>query len=65
MILRANKMERGEPMGVYTDPFKARNDFAAINEMINAFTGNRTAFLVAYDVSPSGSLHEVAELGCK
>jgi hypothetical protein len=65
MILSANKSERGEPIGFYTDPFKARADFAAINDMINAFTGNRTAFLVAYDVQPGGALMEVAELGCK
>jgi len=65
MILSANKSERGEPIGFYTDPFKARADFAAINDMINAFTGNRTAFLVAYDVQPGGALAEVAELGCK
>jgi hypothetical protein len=65
MILSANKSERGEPIGFYTDPFKARADFAAINDMINAFTGNRTAFLIAYDVQPGGALAEVAELGCK
>ena len=65
MILRANQTERGEPLGIYTDPFKAQADFASIDATINLFTGNQTAFLVAYDLHPGGGLHEVAELGRK
>jgi hypothetical protein len=65
MILSAVGSERGQPIGFYYDPFKARADFAAINDVGSALTGNRTAFLVAYEVKKSGQLVEVAELGSK
>jgi len=65
MILSAVGSERGQPIGFYYDPFKARADFAAINNIFSAFTGNKTAFLVAYEVQKGGQLVEVAELGSK
>ena len=65
MILSAVGSERGQPIGFYYDPFKARADFAAINDMGSALTGNRTAFLVAYEVKKRGQLVEVAEIGSK
>jgi len=65
MILSAIGSERGQPVGFYYDPFKARADFAAINDMGSALTGNKTAFLVAYEIRKSGQLVEVSELGSK
>lgn len=65
MILSAVGSERGQPVGLYYDPFKARADFAAINDMGSALTGNKTAFLVAYELQKSGQLAEVAELASK
>ena len=34
MILSANGMERGPPIGFYTDVFKARADFATISDVV-------------------------------
>ena len=65
IILSAVGNERGQPIGLYYDPFKARQDFAAISDLQAAFTGNATAFLVAYEVTSTGVLLEVAELGRK
>jgi len=65
MILSAVGSERGQPIGFYKDPFKARADFGAINDMLSALTGNLTAFLIAYEVQKGGQLVEVAELGRK
>ena len=65
MILSAVGTGRGQPVGFYYDPFKARADFAAINDVGSALTGNKTAFLVAYEVQKSGQLVEVAEIGSK
>ena len=65
MILSAVGSERGQPIGFYHDPFKARADFAAINDVGSALTGNKTVFLVAYTMQKNGQLVEVAELGSK
>jgi hypothetical protein len=52
-------------MQFFMDPFKAREAFAQYGEMLHAFGGGYTAFLVAYEVYPDGSLRELAELGRK
>lgn len=65
MILGAVGLERGAPIGLYFDPFKAREAFAAITDLTGAFTGSYTAFLVAYEVGADGQLTEVEELGRK
>jgi len=64
MILGAVDQERGQPIGLYYDIFKAQKDFAAISD-VGAFTGHLTAFLVAYDVQKNGQLMELQELGRK
>ena len=65
MILSANGMERGPPVGFYTDVFKARADFEAISDHASRFTPTFTAFLVSYKVQRGGALVELAELGRK
>ncbi len=65
MILSAVGDQRGQPIAFYYDPFKARAHFATFSDMLSAFTGHYTAFLVAYEVDGSGSLVEIAELGRK
>lgn len=65
MILSAVDQERGQPIGLYYDIFKAQKDFAAISDMGAAFTGHLTAFLVAYQVQKGGQLVELQELGRK
>jgi hypothetical protein len=65
MILSANGMERGPPIGFYTDVFKARADFAAISDSPGRWTASLTAFLVAYKVQKGGALIELEELGRK
>jgi hypothetical protein len=65
MILSAVGYERGQPIGFYYDLFKARADFNAMNDLHSAFTGNLTAFLIAYEVQKGGALLEIQELGRK
>ena len=65
MILSAVGSERGQPIGLYYDAFKATQDFNAINNLASAFSGDLTAFLVAYEVQKGGQLVEVKELGRK
>jgi len=65
MILRANGMERGEPIGYYTDVFKARADFATISDVGSRWTASLTAFLVAYKVQKGRAIIELQELGRK
>lgn len=65
MILRAVGSERGQPIGLYYDIFKANQDFAAINNLASAFTGDLTAFLIAYEVQKGGELVEIKELARK
>ncbi len=66
MILSGVGEERGQPMQFFMDPFKAREAFAQYGEMLHAFGGGYTAFLVAYEVNPAdGSMRELAELGRK
>ena len=64
MILSSVGAERGAPIGLYFDPFKATDDFNAINNMSTYWSGDPTAFLVAYELSAEG-LVEIAELGRK
>lgn len=63
MILSAIGGERGQPVALYTDPFKAKAEFEAINNMGNAMMGNLTAFLVAYMQPANGPLIEIEEIG--
>lgn len=65
MILSAVGSERGQPIGLYYDVFKATADFNAINSTGGAFTGNLTVFLIAYQVQKGGQLTELQELGRK
>ncbi len=65
MILSAVGCERGQPYAFYKDPFKAQTDFDAIHDVYSALTGNRVAFLVAYELMSNGQLVEIAELGAK
>lgn len=65
MILSAVGRERGQPCAVFYDPFAARRAFDEIDDMSAAFTGNRVAFLIAYEIMKNGQLMELAELGCK
>ena len=65
MILSAVGSERGQPIGFYYDLFKAQADFNAINNIAGAFTGNLTAFLIAYELQKGGQLLELQEMGRK
>ena len=65
MILGAKGMERGEPIGFYTDVFKARADFEAISDVGSRWSASLTAFLITYKVQKGGALIELAELGRK
>ena len=65
MILSAVGLERGQPIGFYYDAFKATQDFNGINNLASAFSGDLTAFLVAYEVQKGGQLVELKELGRK
>jgi len=65
MILSAIGSERGQPIGFYKDLIKATADYNAINNISGAFTGNLTAFLIAYEVQKGGQLLELQELGRK
>ena len=65
MILGAVGEERGAPMQFFWDPFKAREAFSYYGDVLHAFGGGYTAFLVAYEVQPDGGLRELAELGRK
>jgi hypothetical protein len=65
MLLSAVGLERGQPFAFFTDPFKARQYFEAVDGTASAFTGAYTAFLVAYNTTADGQLVEVEELGRK
>jgi|GEM_PF-4963840 len=66
MILAANGRERGQPIALFADIFKAQQEYAKINPgCYLALSGNYTAFLVAYKVGADGELHELHELGRK
>ena len=65
MILSAIGCERGQPIGLYYDIFKAQADFVAITDIGSTLTGNLTVFLVAYKVQKGGQLIELQELGRK
>jgi hypothetical protein len=65
IILSAVGDERGQPIGLYYDVFKAQKDFAAINNMGSAILGGLTAFLIAYQVQKGGQLVELQEMGRK
>lgn len=65
MILSAVGTERGAPTHVFYDPFKARAHFATIDDIVSAFTGSYTAFLVAYEIGADGTLTELQEIGRK
>jgi hypothetical protein len=66
MILSAVGTERGSPIYTFFDPFLARSTFDSIDVgMAIAFTGNYSAFLVAYEIGAGGVLIETAELGRK
>ena len=65
MILSAVGTERGQPTHTFFDPFLARATFDALDVgMALAFTGNYSAFLVAYEIR-EGVLVETAEIGRK
>jgi hypothetical protein len=65
MILAAVGAERGQPCAVFFDPFAARRAFDEIDGTSAHFTGNRVAFLVAYEILKNGQLMELEEIGCK
>ncbi len=65
MILSAVGTERGQPLAVFFDPFAARRAFDAIDGFSSHFTGNYTAFLVAYEMGKDGTLVELDEIGRK
>jgi hypothetical protein len=58
---------RGPPLQFFWDPFKARAAFSEYPDGMRAWgTGcGYTAFLIAYEVYPDGSMRELAELGRK
>lgn len=66
MILSAVGTERGQPIYTFFDPFLARATFDALEVgMAYAFTGNYSAFLIAYEIGEGGALRELEELGRK
>jgi hypothetical protein len=65
MILGAVGYERGPPISLFFDPFKARAAFATYSDMAAAFGAGYTAFLVAYESYPDGTLVELEEIGRK
>jgi len=69
MILKQEGNEaRGAPVGMFSDPFKARAVFDSLPEnMVGAFTGGGGYYqLVAYAVDPTnGALSELQFIGQK
>lgn len=65
MLLSAVGEERGQPIGLFFDPFRAKAAFAQFNDLYHAFGQGRTVFLVAYQAMPDGTLIELEEIGRK
>ena len=65
MLLSAVGDERGQPIALFFDPFRARAAFDQYNDLAHAFGAGRTVFLVAYQAMPDGSLIELEEIGRK
>jgi hypothetical protein len=65
MILGGVDGQRGAPVATFWDPWKAQQQFEAIQTPTYLITGNRSYWLIAYEVSADGSMKELMEMGVK
>ena len=65
MILGGVGGQRGAPVAVFWDPWKAQQQFDAIQTPTYMITGDRSFWLVAYEAHADGTLNELLEMGVK